>query len=118
MNSSQIVAVVREAGFTPSAENEVCVIADRPVLEGVRHVFRAVVFGRNQDHTWRAVMYRKTPSKKAGIAYEYEIFHDAHGLPLRRAKFDDLDDIGIWIGGCVSIPWSRAEVRAIESGVA
>lgn len=113
MTAADVVAVLEQAGFVPFAEAPTVVMADRPVL-GVAHAFRTMICQANDDGTWRAGMYRKSPAGRPGRAYDYTLQVDGSGLPLRRACLADPDELGLFLGGACSVPFGATEVAALR----
>lgn len=92
-----IAALLETAEMRLLHKGDVLVMAERPIV-GVRHVLRRIVVRRESPTEWRAVHLIRS-------GYEHEVTHSA--------VCGTVTDLGLLIGGWLSIPYARAEVVAL-----
>lgn len=107
LTADALLQEIRIAGFRPTAVHESVVVAERPIA-GHPGMYRVLHFtaGRNE---WRGVMHLKRPRSWALTEWEYD------PVPLsERRCLVEIEQVGLWIAGAVSVPLDAVEVRALS----
>jgi len=101
MSAVAIAADFRAAHLELLVDQADVVVAEQ-VVAGEPGLRRRIVCQQQEPGTWR-VAYVVTRNR----------YH--HDLVDRRV-FKDLDELGLFVGGCLSMPVSGAEVAALNAG--
>ena len=101
LSAPSIAADFRAAHLELLVDQADVLVAEQPVA-GEPALRRRIVCQQQTPGEWR-VAYVVTRSR-----YHHEL--------VERRVFRDLDELGLFVGGCLSMPVSGAEVAALNAG--